>query len=200
MWKSIRKWWSYLGARLGMQLEASADPKVQLEQAIADARDQHRLLTEQAANIIANQHQLEARLDRSIDQLQKANASAGQALTLVDQAHRSGNIDEAGRYAQAAEAFANRIIHLERDIEELKQSVLSATEASSRAREAVNQNSAAVQKKLAERESLLSQLDQAKMQEQMNAAMSQLTAVAGDETPTLEEMRTKIERRLAKAQ
>ena len=166
MWKSIRKWWSYLGAKLGMQLEATADPKVQLEQAISDAREQHRLLTEQAANVIANQKQLEIRLDRAIDDYQKANG----------------------------------IIALESEIESLKQAVLSANEASAKARQAVNQNSAALQKRLAEREALLTQLDQAKMQEQMNAAMSQLTAVAGDDGPTLEDVRAKIERRLATAQ
>jgi phage shock protein A len=198
--KSIRKWWNYIGTKLGMQLEASADPKVQLEQAITDAREQHRLLTEQAATVIANQKQLEFRLDRAIDEYQKAHASAGQALTLADQAQRAGNGEESARYEQAAEAFANRIIALERDIEELKQSVLAATQASTQARAAVNQNSAALQKKLAQRESLLSQLDQAKMQEQMNAAMSQLTAVAGEDGPTLDEVRTKIERRLATAQ
>ena len=200
MWKSIRKWWSYLGAKLGMQLEATADPKVQLEQAISDAREQHRLLTEQAANVIANQKQLEIRLDRAIDDYQKANASAGQALMLADRARSAGNVDEAARFEQAAEAFANRIIALESEIESLKQAVLSANEASAKARQAVNQNSAALQKRLAEREALLTQLDQAKMQEQMNAAMSQLTAVAGDDGPTLEDVRAKIERRLATAQ
>jgi phage shock protein A len=200
VWKSIRRWWNYLGAKLGMQLEASADPKVQLEQAISDAREQHRLLTEQAANVIANQKQLELRLDRAIDEYQKANASAGQALMLADRARGAGNMEEATRFERAAEAFANRIIVLEGEIEDLKQSVLSATEASAKARQAVSQNSAALQKRLAERESLLSKLDQAKMQEQMNAAMLQLTATAGDDAPTLDDVRTKIERRLATAQ
>ena len=54
MLKAIRRWWRYLGTKLGMKLEQAADPKVQLEQAIGEARDQHRLLTEQAANIITN--------------------------------------------------------------------------------------------------------------------------------------------------
>ena len=53
---------------------------------------------------------------------------------------------------------------------------------------------------MAEREALLSKLDQAKMQEQMNAAMAQLTATVGGDAPTLDEVRTKIDRRLAAAQ
>ena len=200
MFKSIRRWWDYLAARLGMQLEASADPKVQLEQAIADARDQHRLLTEQAANVIANQKQLESRLYRAIDDLQKANASAGQALSLADAARHAGRLEDAARYDQAAEAFADRGIALERDIEELRRSTLSAIQASDKARDAVAQNATALQQKLAQRESLLSQLDQATMQEQMNSAMRQLTAVAGEDAPSLDEVQAKIERRLARAQ
>ena len=55
MWKAIKRWWKYIGAKLGLALEEKADPKVQLEQAITEAREQHRKLTEQAANVIANQ-------------------------------------------------------------------------------------------------------------------------------------------------
>ena len=64
----------------------------------------------------------------------------------------------------------------------------------------VAQNSSALQKKLAEREKLLSQLDQAKMQEQMSKAMTQLSETVGDDVPTFEQVRDKIEKRLAKAQ
>ncbi len=82
----------------------------------------------------------------------------------------------------------------------LKKQLLDATTASEKAKQAVAQNSSALQKKLAEREQLLSQLDQAKMQEQMNKAMTQLSETVGDEVPTFEEVRNKIEKRLAKAQ
>ena len=44
-----------------------------------------------------------------------------------------------------------------------------------------------------------SQLDQAKMQEQMNAAMTSLSASVGQDVPTLDEVRQKIENRYAKA-
>ena len=200
MWKTIKKWWRYLGAKLGMKLEESADPKVQLEQAIREARDQHRKLTEQAANVIANQKQTQLKLDRAIEEYEKANASARQALLLSDQEARAGNADKAGSFGSAAEAFANKIINLEKQIDDLKKQLLDATTASEKAKQAVAQNSSALQKKLAEREKLLSQLDQAKMQEQMNKAMTQLSETVGDEVPTFEEVRNKIEKRLAKAQ
>ena len=200
MFKSIAKWWRYLGTKLGMELDASADAKVQLEQAIREAREQHRLLTEQAANVIANQKQLQFRLDHALEDYEKANASARQALTLADTETKAGHPDKAAGYEQAAEAFADRIVGLEREIEDLRRSLLTATHQSEKAREAVSLNSAALQKTLAEREQLLSQLDQAKMQEQMNAATAQLNQTIGDDVPTFDEVRSKIERRLAAAQ
>ena len=200
MWKAIKKWWRYLGAKLGMRLEESADPKVQLEQAITEAREQHRKLTEQAANVIANQKQTQLKLDRAIEEYEKSNASARQALLLSDQEARAGNADKSSSFNQAAEAFANKLINLEHQIDDLKKSLLDATQAAEKAKQAVTQNSSALQKKLAEREKLLSQLDQAKMQEEMTKAMAQLSETVGEEVPTFEQVREKIERRLAKAQ
>ena len=200
MLKAIRRWWRYLGTKLGMQLDQAADPKVQLEQAIGDARDQHRLLTEQAANVIANQAQLQTRLDRAIEEYGRVTASTRQAVLLADQAAKAGDATKAANFTQAAEAFVARQIALEREIDSLKRSLLDAAAASDRAKQAVRTSSLALQKKLAEREALLSRLDQAEMQEQMNAAMNQLTASVGSDSPTLQEVSDKIDRRLAAAQ
>ena len=200
MWKTLKKWWRYLAAKLGLALEEKADPKVQLEQAIAEARDRHRKLTEQAANVIANQKSLQMKLDRAMDDYETANKSAKQALVLSDQETRAGNADKASSFNQAAESFADKVINLEAEIADLKKGLLDATQASAKAKQAVEQNAAALQKKFAEKEKLLSQLDQAKMQEQMNSAMQQLSATVGDEVPTFDQVRDKIEKRLAKAQ
>ena len=200
MARTLRRLWRYLAAKLGMELEQIADPKVQLEQAINEARDQHRLLTEQAANVIANQTQLQYQLDRAIQDLGKATTSARQALVLADEAARAGNEAKAASLNQAAEGFAARLIGLERQVADLRSGVLEATQASTRAREAVDRNAAALQKTLAERERLLSRLDQATMQEQMNAAMAQLNQTMGDDVPTLDEVRRKIDARVATAQ
>jgi phage shock protein A len=200
MWDALKRWWRYLGAKTGMRLEARADPKVQLEQAIREAREQHRRLIEQATTVIANQKQIETRLDRSIEEYQQANASARQALMLSDQETRAGHAEKATSFSQAAEAFANRIISLETQVTQLRQQLLDATRASEKAKAAVSTNSTALQKKLNEREQLLGQLDQARMQEEMNKAMSQLSESVGDDVPTFEEVRSKIERRVAHAQ
>ena len=101
MVKALRRWWRYVGTLLGMRLDEAADPKVQLEQAIGEAREQHRLLTEQAANVIANQVQLQGRLDRSIEEYAQVTAAARQALLLADGARRDGDDARAATRAPA---------------------------------------------------------------------------------------------------
>jgi len=199
MWKSLKKWWKYLGAKLGVAFDEAADPKVQLEQAITEAQQQHRRLKEQAANVIANQKQTEMRLSKTMDELEKLNRNAQQAVIMADEAAKKGDEAKAGEYLTAAEAFANQLISKEAEVENLKQMSLQSTQASDQAKAAVQQNSRVLQQKLSEKQKLLSQLDQAKMQEQMNTAMSSLTEQVGDDVPTLDEVREKIETRYAKA-
>jgi phage shock protein A len=57
----------------------------------------------------------------------------------------------------------------------------------------------ALQQKLAERQKLMSQLDQAKMQEQLNRAMSSLNETVDQGAPSLDQVRAKIEARYARA-
>lgn len=199
MFKAIRRFWKYLGAKLNNSFNEKADPKIQLEQAIMEAQDQHRRLKEQAANVIANQKQTELRLNRSLEELEKVNGNARQAVLMADEATQKGDTAKATEYTSAAEAFANRLIALESEIEELKTLHLQATQASDQAKAAVQANSAMLQKKLSERQRLLGQLDQAKMQEQMNKAMSSLGEAVGEDVPSLDEVRDKIEARYAKA-
>jgi len=200
MWDALKRWWRYVGTKFGMRLEERADPKVQLEQAIREARAQHRRLIEQATNVIANQKQTERQLERTIDEYERANASARQALVLSDEQVRAGNNEKAISYNQAAEAFASRIVSLEAQVGQLRGQLLETTQASEKAKAAVAQNSTALQKKLAERQQLLSQLDQARMQEEMNKAMGQLSESVDEDVPTFDEVRAKIEKRLARAQ
>src|SRR4051794_7712120 len=195
MFKLLQRIRRYFTAAGNMKFNELADPKIQLEQAIGEAQDQHRRLTEQAASVIANQKQTEMRLSRAMEDLEKVNASARQAVLMADEATKSGNTGKAAEYTRAAEAFAGRLVSIEKEVESLKMLSLQSTEASDKAKAAVQQNSTALQQKLNEKQKLLSQLDQAKMQEQMNKAMAQLTASVGQDVPTLAEVRDKIEAR-----
>ncbi len=193
------RWWAYLTAKLSGSFEERADPKVQLEQAIGDAQDQHRRLMEQAANVIAHQKKTEMNLNRTMGELEKLNGSTRQAVTMADEATTRGDATKMADYTKAAEAFANRLIEKEKEADSLKALLLQATEAADQAKQAVRQNSLALQKKLADRQKLLGQLDQAKMQEQVNKAMTSLNETVGQDVPTLDQVREKIEARYAKA-
>jgi len=199
MFKLLRRVWRYLTAAGSSKFNEAADPKIQLEQAIIEAQEQHRRLKEQAANVIANQKQTELRLNRAMEEMEKAAGSAQQAVLMADEATKSGDEKKAVEYTSAAESFANRLIALEREVEDLKQMHLQTTQAADQAKAAVQQNSTALQQKLSERQKLLSQLDQAKMAEQMNKAMASLSETVGQDVPTLDEVREKIEARYAKA-
>jgi phage shock protein A len=199
MIKLMKRWWSYTTAKLTGAFNEAADPKIQLEQAIQEAQDQHRRLKEQAANVIANQKQTEIRLNRTMEQYEKITANARQAVLMADDAQKKGNTQKLSEYTSAAEAFANRMVGLEQEVQDLKSLHLQASQAADQAKAAVHQNSAALQKKLGERQKLLSQLDQAKMQEQLNKAMSSLSETVGDEVPSFDEVREKVESRYAKA-
>ncbi|MEM9041743.1 MAG: PspA/IM30 family protein [Actinomycetota bacterium] len=199
MWSLIKKRWNYLVAKLTGRFNENADPKVQLEQAITEARSQHKRLKEQAANVIANQKQAEIRLNKKMEELEKLNANARQALIMASDADKAGNVDKATEYTHAAETIADKLISVEADVESLKSMVIESTQAADQAKAAVQQNSRLLQEKIADRSKLLSQLDQAKMQEEMNDAMSQLTETVGDDVPTLSEVQEKIEARYAKA-
>ncbi len=199
MFKLVTKWWKYLTAKLTGSFNERADPKVQLEQAIAEAHGQHRRLKEQAANVIANQKQSELRLNAKMTELEKLNANARQALIMADDATKSGDAAKAQQYGSAAETIANQLIQVEKDVESLKSIVMESTQASDQAKAAVAQNSRLLQEKLAEKSKLLSQLDQAKMQEEMNSAMAQLNESVGADVPSLAEVQDKIQARYAKA-
>jgi len=199
MFKAFRKWWKYIGAKFNKNFDDRADPAVQLEQALSEAQDQHRRLREQAVNVIATQKQSELRLNAKMGELEKLNATARQALIMASDASKSGDTAKAAQYNSAAETIANQLIQVEKDVEGLKTMVMDSTQAADQAKAAVAQNSRLLQQKLAEKNKLLSQLEQAKMQEQMNTAMNQLNETVGDDVPTLSEVSSKIEARYAKA-
>jgi phage shock protein A len=199
MIKLMRRWWNYATAKLSGKFEEKADPTIQLEQAIAEAQDQHRRLKDQAANVIASQKQAEMRLNKRMNDLEKLNANARQALVMTSEAQGNGDAEKVARYNSAALTIATQLLQVETDVGDLKALVLQSTQAASQAKAAVQQNATLLQQRIGERARLMSQLEQAKMQEQMNRAMATLGEGVSGDVPTLNEVREKIEARYAKA-
>jgi phage shock protein A len=200
MGRLLRRAWRYLVAMLSGKLDEVSDPKVQIEQAIEQARQQHALHSQQAAAVIGNERELQLKLTRAVSDTEKLQANARQALLLAEQARDAGDQTKAASYEDSARAFATKLVSAEASMKDLHVMAERAAQASAQARAAVETNALALQKQLAERTKLLSQLDQAKMQEQLNRAMEGMTELAAPkDTPSLEEVRDKIEGRYARA-
>ena len=172
------KAWKYVMALFNAKIDEHADPKVQIQQAIEEAQRTHQALTQQAAQVIGNQRQLEMRLNRQLADIEKLQVNVRQALTLADQATAAGDAAKATEYTNAAEAFAAQLVTAEQSVEDLKTLHDQALSAAAQAKKAVEQNSMVLQQKIAERTKLLSQLEQAKMQEQVSASLRSMSEIA----------------------
>jgi phage shock protein A len=194
------KGWKYLMALFGAKIDEYADPKVQIQQAIEDAQRQHQALVQQAASVIGNQRQLELKLNRQLTDVENLQGSARQALVLADRARAEGDSGKATEYENTAQTFATQLVATEQSLEDLKALHDQALGAAKQARTAVENNAMLLQQKLAERTKLLSQLEQAKMQETVARSLESVSQLAAPgTTPSLDEVRDKIERRYANA-
>ena len=194
------KGWRYFLALFGAKIDEYADPKIQIQQAIEDAQRQHQGLVQQAAAVIGNQRQLEMKLNRQLADIEKLQASTRQALNMADDARSKGDEQGAQRYEQTAQQFATQLVTAEQNVEDLKTLHDQSIGAAQQAKQAVERNAQVLQQKLAERTKLLSQLEQAKMQEQVSASLRSMSEVAAPgNTPSLDEVRDKIEKRYSTA-
>jgi phage shock protein A len=194
------KGWRYLMALFGAKIDEYADPKVQIQQAIEDAQRQHQGLVQQAAAVIGNQRQLEMKLSRQMSEVERLQGMARQALVLADKARAAGDEAEANKYEQTAQTLATQLVSGEQSMEDLKTLHDQSLAAAAQARQAVENNQMILQQKLAERTKLLSQLEQAKMQETVAASLESMSQLAAPKnTPSLDEVRDKIEQRYATA-
>ena len=194
------KAWKYLMALFDSKIEEHADPKVQIQQAIEDAQRQHQELSQQAAAVIGNQRQLEMQLNRRLAEIEKLQGNTRQALQLADKARAEGNEAKAVEYENAAEAFAAQLVTAEQAVEDTKQLHDQSLQQAAQAKRAVERNAMSLQQKVAERTKLLSQLEQAKMQEKVSESLKSMNSLtANDNSPNLDQVRENIERRYANA-
>ncbi|MDN5903273.1 PspA/IM30 family protein [Corynebacterium casei] len=193
------KAWKYLMALFDSKIEENADPKVQIEQAIQDAQRQHQELSQQAAAVIGNQRQLEMQLNRRLSEIEKLQGNTRQALELADKARADGDESKAVEYENAAEAFAAQLVTAEQSVEDSKRLHDQALQQADQAKKAVERNAGTLREKVAERSKLLSQLEQAKMQEKVSDSLSSMNELTNTSGPSLNSVRDKIERRYSKA-
>lgn len=193
------KAWKYLMALFDSKIDEHADPKIQIEQAIKESERQHQELSQQAAAVIGNQRQIEMKLNRQLEEVERLQSNTKQALQLSDKARAEGDSTKATEYENAAEAFAAQLVTAEQSVEDLKSLHDQALQQAEQAKKAVERNSMQLQQKAAERTKLLSQLEQAKMQEKVAESLTSMNSVANASSPNLDQVRDKIEQRYAKA-
>jgi phage shock protein A len=196
----VRKMYRYLSASANRKIDEKADPRVQIEQAIDEAQKQHRALVQNAAAVVGRKRQLEMRMARQIDDVRNLTESARQALRLSDDARLAGDAATAHRYEQTAQTLAAKLVTSESSLEDMKGLHVQASAAADQAKRAVEDNSARLEEMLDERTRLLTQLEHTAMQEQVTKSIEAMSPLApkGD-TPTLAEVRDKIEKRQALA-
>lgn len=194
------KSWKYFMSWFGAKVDERADPKIQIQQAIEEAQRGHSALTQQAAQVIGNQRQLEMKLSNKMSQVERLQAQTRQALVLADKEKQAGNAEKAADFEQTAQTLANTLVTEEQQMTDLKNLHDQSVTAAAQARKAVEQNESMLKQKLAERTKLLSQLEQAKMQERVSASLQQVSQLAAPgNVPSLAEVQDKIERRYATA-
>jgi len=200
MFRLITRTWHYAVAFLSGTLDTLADPRVQIEQAIEDAKRQHAALSDQAAAVIGNQRELQLKLTRTVTELERLRASASQALVLAEDARTKGDTEKAGAHERTARLFAMQLATVESSAADLHELHGRAAAAAKAAKAAVEHNAYLVQRQLAERSKLLTELEAAKMQERVASALQRIGTLApASDVPSLQEIRDRIDRRIARA-
>ena len=193
------KGWKYLMQSFDSKIDQNADPRVQIQQAVAAAKEQHKAITEQAASIIGNRNQLQMKMERLITSQEDLQTKARTALQAADKASAAGDTQKAQQFGNAAETIATQLVAVEQELEQTKQAYAAAEQAAREAQAKQQQSEAHLKDQLAQVSQLESQLNQARMQEQTAATMDSMSQFNDRDVPTLDGVRDKIERRYANA-
>ena len=193
------KGWKYLMQSFDTKIDQNADPKVQIQQAVAAAKEQHKAISEHAANIIGNRNQLQMKMERLIKSQEDLQNKARTALQAAQKAEAAGDAEKAQQFNNAAEVIATQLVSVEQELEQTKQAYASADHAAKEAQQKQQQSEAHLKEQLSQVSQLESQLNQARMKEQTAKTMDSMNQFNDDNVPTLDGVRDKIERRYANA-
>ena len=175
------------------------DPEVEIQMAIDQAKKKDQDLRNQAAKVIAHKTQLESKIERAAEDAGEAKEMAKKAIVKAEEAKAAGDDAAAAKWTQTAQSLAMKLQAAENNLSSLKSQFESSIGQAEQAKEAVQSNAMKLQELSARRMELLGSLEQAKMQETVNEAVSSISASVDDSVPTLDEVENKIEQRKAEA-
>jgi len=176
----------YAEAKAQSAFDEHADPKVQLEQAISTLKQHHGELTEAASHVIAQHKQAMLRLNTLTTQEATLTRNAQSAMT-------TGHQD-------AARAFALQLAGVREQIQTLSAQIPQLEEAANQAKLAVQESTDQLQAKVNERGQILAQIDQVKMQQELNASLKSVSDLTGgDDVPSFDAIKEKVQSQFAQA-
>jgi len=195
----LKRVWGYLSALFRTRAEGMMDPEVEIEQAITEARKQDQALRNQAAKIIAHREKLEGRIEKSASEVGEAREMAKQALLRAERAKTEGDAAGVEKWTNTASSLAMKLQASENNLTSLREQYEIAMAQAGEANNAVQANAMRVQELAAKRMELMGQIQQAKMQEEVNKAVESMSGTLETNAPSLERVEDKIQSRLAEA-
>ena len=198
MFKLAVRVWHYTAAFLTHVFEENADPRIQIEQAIEEAKRHHFQLADSAAAITGHRMELDMKVRRQTDEMRQLEVHAEQAMQLALRARAKGDTVAANTFDRNAERFATEIAARESSIADLREMQTRAAITESAARRAVERNKMHLQKQISERLKMLNDLAAADMQERMVEALKAMDKLApSGAIPTLPQLQDRLDERIA---
>lgn len=111
---------------------------------------QHELLCTNAATVIGKEREVELRLNRELDNIERLIASARESLMSADEARADNDHTRAEQHEIAAEMTAALLVDAERRVEDLRALHDDFLEAAGQARDAVEASVIALRKEMDE--------------------------------------------------
>ena len=195
----FKRLWAYIRSWFRQTAEGAMDPEIEIQSAIDEAKRRDQDLRNQAAKVIAHKTQLESQIEKSASDVGEAREMAKQALLKADEAKKASDQEAVTKWTQAAQSLAMKLQASENNVASLKEQYGVAEEQAQTAKEAVQANAMNLQELSARRMEMLGTLEQAKMQESVNAAVEAMSSGVTDELPSLDQVEQKIEQRKAEA-
>jgi phage shock protein A len=141
----FKRLWGYIKTLFRTTAERAMDPEIEIEQAIQEARAQDQKLRNQAAKIIAHRTQIEAKIERSADEVGEAREMAKQSLMKAEAAKTAADMDGMQKWTRAAQSLAMKLQAAENTLGGFKEQYEIAVTQAESAKGAVEQNAMRLQ-------------------------------------------------------
>jgi len=195
----LKKWFEYIKTWFKKTSDEIMDPEIELQMAVDDANKKNQELRNQAANIVAHRTKLESKIDDAADDVGEAREMAKQAILKAEEAKAAGDQAAVAKWTSVAQSQATKLQAAENNLVSFKSQYETAIAQADAAKRAVRANAARLEELSSKKMELLGALEQAKMQESVNAAVQSMSATLDDEMPSLASVEDKIETRKAQA-